>query len=107
MRLFTQVIVPQRNAVPPHAVRLVLLGRRDAPPRARLAHPDGEQWKMRNEDPNAGDAPAEDMTTAVGIVVQDGTASHSRPHLAFVWGPEVRPAPSLPFGRWKTAAKAA
>lgn len=22
--------------------------------------------------------------------------------VAFVWGPEVSPAPSLPFGRWKT-----
>ena len=60
-----------------------------------------------NEDLSAGDTPAEDMTTAVGIVVQDGAATDSRPHLAFVWGPEVRPAPSLPFGRWKTAAKAA
>jgi len=84
----------------------VLLGRRDAP-WARLAHPDGEHVKMRDEDSSAGDTPAEDMTTAVGIVVQDGTAADSRPHLAFVWGPEVRPAPSLPFGRWKTAARAA
>lgn len=61
---------------------------------------------MHNDD-DPGDLPADD-TTAVGIVVQDGAMAESHPHLAFVWGPpEVRPAPSLPFGRWKTAAKAA
>lgn len=44
----------------------------------------------------------------MGIVVQD--AAHGRPRpraVAFFWGPEVSPAPSLPFGRWKTAVPAA
>ena len=50
---------------------------------------------------------AADDTTAVGIVVQDGPRTEQHPHLAFVWGPEVLPAPSLPFGRWKPAARAA
>jgi len=61
---------------------------------------------MRDEN-MPGEMPADDMTTAVGIVVQDGSMIPSHPHLAFVWGPEVRPAPSLPFGRWKPGAKAA
>ena len=53
------------------------------------------------------DAPAE-VRDAMGIVVQDGTPGRTRPRaVAFVWGPEVSPAPSLPFGRWKTAVPAA
>jgi hypothetical protein len=45
------------------------------------------------------DVPAED---AVGIVVRDGGPAASRPRaVAFVWGGKVRPAPSLPYGRWK------
>ncbi len=27
--------------------------------------------------------------------------------VAFMWGPEVSPAPSLPFGRWKTGVRTA
>ncbi|HEX2189588.1 MAG TPA: hypothetical protein VHG51_11850 [Longimicrobiaceae bacterium] len=43
-----------------------------------------------------------------GIEVQDATPCRPRPRaVAFVWGPEVSPAPSLPFGRWKTAVPAA
>ncbi|HEX2091375.1 MAG TPA: hypothetical protein VHG28_03195 [Longimicrobiaceae bacterium] len=39
----------------------------------------------------------------VGIVVQDGAPGRRRPRaIAFVWGPEAAPVPSLPFGRWKT-----
>jgi len=39
----------------------------------------------------------------MGIVVQEGGTDRKRPRaVAFVWGPEVSPAPSLPFGRWKT-----
>ena len=63
--------------------------------------------EMREYDDAAGDQPAEDDATAVGIVVQDGAAPAANPHLAFVWGPpEVSPAPSLPFGRWKTGKAA-
>lgn len=60
---------------------------------------------MRDED--SADIAAEDETTAVGIVVQDGPLPAWQPHLVFAWGPEVHPAPSLPFGRWKTGSKAA
>lgn len=39
----------------------------------------------------------------VGIVVQGGGVDRKRPRaVAFFWGPDVSPAPSLPFGRWKT-----
>lgn len=41
---------------------------------------------------------------AVGIVVNDGRERQTRPRpaaIAFVWGVRVRPAPSLPYGRWK------
>ena len=61
---------------------------------------------MRDEE-FLPDMTGEDETTAVGIVVQDGPAPAAHPHLVFAWGPEVHPAPSLPFGRWKTASKAA
>jgi hypothetical protein len=54
---------------------------------------------MRDEDFNAGDLPA-DGTDAVGIVVR-GSFPAAHPHLAFSWGPEVHPAPSLPFRRLK------
>lgn len=38
----------------------------------------------------------------VGIVVHDTLRGAILPRaVAFVWGGEVRPAPSLPFGRWK------
>jgi hypothetical protein len=41
-------------------------------------------------------------------VAQDAAPGRRRPRaVAFVWGPEVSPAPSLPFGRWKTAVPAA
>jgi hypothetical protein len=44
----------------------------------------------------------------MGTVVQDAAFGRRRPRaVAFVWGPEVSPAPSLPFGRWKTAVPAA
>jgi len=40
---------------------------------------------------------------AVGIVVQGGTHEERRPRaVAFVWRGNVRRAPSLPYGRWKT-----
>ncbi|MDB4952141.1 MAG: hypothetical protein JWM27_4790 [Gemmatimonadetes bacterium] len=53
------------------------------------------------------DNPAED-TDAVGIVVQGGRFTAKEPStLAFVWGREVNPAPSLPFGRWKAGYRAA
>lgn len=45
---------------------------------------------------------------AVGIVVQ-GVPDSPRPPraVAFVYGGKVRPAPSLPYGRWKGVRPAA
>lgn len=41
---------------------------------------------------------------AVGIVVHSGMHEERPPRaVAFVWGVRVLPAPSLPFGRWKSA----
>ncbi|HEX8905813.1 MAG TPA: hypothetical protein VF771_13265 [Longimicrobiaceae bacterium] len=58
---------------------------------------------MANDESSGGE-PAE----VVGIVVQGRPVAPSHPHLDFVWGPpEFQAAPSLPFGRWKTAVKAA
>ncbi|HEX5724384.1 MAG TPA: hypothetical protein VFX98_02905 [Longimicrobiaceae bacterium] len=62
---------------------------------------------MRDDDSPAADGPAEGAG-AVGIVVQGGPVAPSRPLTeAFVWGRELLPAPSLPFGRWKAAVRAA
>ena len=40
----------------------------------------------------------------VGIVVQGVPAFPVRPHLAFMWGPEPAPVPSIAFGRERTRA---
>ena len=62
---------------------------------------------MANDETGGGELPAEDAGV-VGIVVQGERVVPSHPHLAFVWGPpEFQAAPSLPFGRWKTAVQAA
>jgi hypothetical protein len=62
---------------------------------------------MRDNESPAPEAPAEGFG-AVGIVVQGGPGVSSRPStVAFVWGPELFPAPSLPFGRWKPEVRAA
>jgi hypothetical protein len=44
-----------------------------------------------------------------GIVVTDlppeDAGNEDRPRIAaFIWGGKVRPAPTLPYGRWKGAA---
>jgi hypothetical protein len=45
---------------------------------------------------------------AVGIVVQSAPQRETRPRVvAFVWGGKVKPSPSLPYGRWKTAVRPA
>lgn len=45
---------------------------------------------------------------AVGIVVKNGGAAAEPPRaVAFVWGRAVRPAPSLPYGRWKERVRPA
>jgi|GEM_PF-4551300 hypothetical protein len=55
---------------------------------------------MNNERHPLGDQAAE-ASEIVGIVVQGVPHDTTRPHLAFVWGPEPVPAPSLPFGRMR------
>lgn len=55
--------------------------------------------------PEAQDDSREDV---VGIVVRNRVpAAPEARTLTFVWGPEVQAAPSLPFGRWKPATRAA
>ena len=62
---------------------------------------------MNDFEHTAGSAPA-DRDPAVGIVVHDITPAPRRPRsIAFVWGREDSPVPSLPFGRWKTGVRAA
>ena len=41
-----------------------------------------------------------------GIVITEGESSPpQQPRIsAFIWGGKVRPAPTLPFGRWKDVA---
>ena len=40
---------------------------------------------------------------AVGIVVTSGAHAERPPRaVAFVWGKQLCPTPSLPFGRWKS-----
>lgn len=59
-----------------------------------------------NDDIFAGEMPA-GHNPAVGIVVHDNTPAPRRPRsIAFVWGGEDAPTPSLPFGRWKPARAA-
>jgi hypothetical protein len=41
-------------------------------------------------------------TSPAGILLREGSETRSIPRaVAFIWGGEVLPAPSLPFGRWK------
>lgn len=60
----------------------------------------GVGWIMKTHD--TSDYAIAEPDGAVGIVVHDGGRSEGRPRaVAFVWGGKVRPAPSLPYGRWK------
>lgn len=63
---------------------------------------------MDRDEQEVGASESETGSDAVGIVVNSGPHAEKAPRaVAFVWGPEVRPAPSLPFGRWKTELSAA
>ena len=43
--------------------------------------------------------------TPVGIVIRGGDDTVVKPSIsAFIWGGKVRPAPTLPYGRWKPEA---
>lgn len=54
------------------------------------------------------DAPCGGARDPMQVVAADAVQARRRARaVAFVWGPEVSPAPSLPFGRWKTAVPAA
>jgi len=51
---------------------------------------------------------AADTSPGAGIVVHHDVLTPFHPRsVAFVWGRETLPAPSLPFGRWKPGARAA
>jgi hypothetical protein len=54
----------------------------------------------------AGVLPAEGYRTDHVALQESATPRLSR-SVAFVWGGEAVPAPSLPFGRWKPGARAA
>lgn len=54
------------------------------------------------------DAQHDSQDDVVGIVVRNRVfAAPAARTLTFVWGPEVQAPPSLPFGRWKRATRAA
>jgi hypothetical protein len=62
---------------------------------------------MAYDDESAQDVALE-QGDMVGIVVQAAREVPAHPHLDFVWGPPgAETAPSLPFGRWKPAVRAA
>jgi hypothetical protein len=59
-------------------------------------------------EPNEGCESRDDGREVVGIVVSRGVQEERRPRaVAFVWGGKVRPAPSLPYGRWKNGVRPA
>lgn len=40
-----------------------------------------------------------------GIVIHDVESPEPKPVIsAFIWGGKIRPAPTLPYGRWKPSA---
>jgi len=61
---------------------------------------------MNDLDHSPDGAPV-DAREIVGIVVQGIRPPCARPHLAFMWGPEPAPVPSLAFGRERTRVRAA
>jgi len=49
--------------------------------------------------------PAERTAGAAGIVIRDQVEPAGKPVIAaFIWGGKVRPAPTLPYGRWRQTA---
>lgn len=55
----------------------------------------------------AGVVPADDYSKDAGAAHEQPAAPRLSRSVAFVWGGEAVPAPSLPFGRWKPGARAA
>jgi hypothetical protein len=55
-------------------------------------------------DPRTSAGLPSESREIVGIVVQGVPALPVRPHLAFMWGPEPAPVPSIAFGRDRTRA---
>jgi hypothetical protein len=51
--------------------------------------------------------PSPDAREMVGIVVQYTRPLATRPHLAFMWGPEPAPVPSIAFGRQRARSRTA
>ena len=79
----------------------VCIGRRCvAPSVSRFNSLDGRVLMNSNK--------GQDRREVVGIVVSRGVEEEKRPRaVAFVWGGQVRPAPSLPYGRWKNEVRSA
>jgi hypothetical protein len=62
---------------------------------------------MPDDELEGGDLP-DDESGMLGIVVQGTRVDPSSPFLDFGWGPPLaQAAPSLPFGIWKPAVRAA
>ena len=61
---------------------------------------------MTDPRTSSADLPSE-AREVVGIVVQGVPHFPVRPHLAFMWGPEPTPVPSIAFGRERTGVRAA
>jgi hypothetical protein len=62
---------------------------------------------MQNLQKVAGAVPAEAYSTDAAAALEQPGAPRLSRSVAFVWGGEAAPAPSLPFGRWKPGARAA
>lgn len=61
---------------------------------------------MSDDEKFSGEMPADAYAEACVVVHRPAAPRLSR-SVAFVWGGEAVNSPSLPFGRWKHAARAA
>lgn len=59
---------------------------------------------MAQNESRSGSAPAENIP---GAAVAELPVLRIPRSVAFVWGGEVNPSPSLPYGRWKPGVRAA
>ncbi len=59
---------------------------------------------MAQNQSRSGNMPAESFP---GAAAADVPVLRIPRSVAFVWGGEVNPSPSLPYGRWKPGARAA
>jgi hypothetical protein len=62
---------------------------------------------MKSKNEISAPRPADVRPIESGVVHEPGRSPRLSRGVAFVWGGEAAPAPSLPFGRWKPGARAA